>query len=303
MQLRPVQWLTALLILLASPALAAGETCPQLAVDCGMGLRRAKPSELLPGILATGENRVPACVTPARLTEFLSRRQRERFGKPVRLEARFASVADAYAVLGGRLGVRWDLAYFQMMYETGHLSFTTWSNKRQRWSEATVRPEQMNFAGLGATIENPVGESFPSLEAGVLFHLKHLLAYSGRLQQPPTARRTCQVQAEIVACAKSLRRPVTFTDMTGMWAHNAILNQYAKTLRKLARAFAEEHECGADYPFVAGTAAADALDVSGARAAIAPPATNRSIQGERYPSRRHSTGKKPSSISSVPERR
>jgi hypothetical protein len=245
---------TLLLVMPVADAPAAEvQSCKPLDIPCGMGKRAPRSNERLPGILLSDDNTVPACVTPERLMRFLANRRKDRFDRAMPVDTRFKGVAAAYQRLGEKVGVRWDLAFFQMMYETGHLSFTSWSNKRRRWSDAIVRPEQMNFAGLGATIENPKGETFKSLDDGVLFHLKHLLAYSGNIPVSPTAYRTCAVKAEVVACALSLGRPVTFTDMTDMWAHKARENRYAQTLRSLARDFAEESGCGPAYPFAGAT--------------------------------------------------
>ncbi|MFZ5814288.1 MAG: N-acetylmuramoyl-L-alanine amidase [Bacillota bacterium] len=68
---------------------------------------------------------------------------------------------------GRRLGVRGDLAFAQALHETDYLRFT-----------GIVKPEQNNFAGIGATDPSNPGASFATPEEGVLAHLQHLYAYA-----------------------------------------------------------------------------------------------------------------------------
>ena len=83
-------------------------------------------------------NAVPACVTPGRLVAFLRTRNDE-------LHPRYDGIATQYMRFGEQFGVRWDFAFYQMVVETGALSY--WRGTRA----GDVRPEQLNFAGLGAT--------------------------------------------------------------------------------------------------------------------------------------------------------
>ena len=66
---------------------------------------------------------------------------------------------------GEEFGIRWDMAFYQMILETGALSY--WRGHRS----GDVKPEQNNFAGLGATGNGVRGESFKDVETGVRAHL------------------------------------------------------------------------------------------------------------------------------------
>ena len=63
-------------------------------------------------------------------------------------------------------GVNHDIAFVQMCLETGFLRFG-----------GDVRPEQNNFAGLGAIGNGEPGLSFPDPRTGVRAQIQHLKAY------------------------------------------------------------------------------------------------------------------------------
>jgi len=63
-------------------------------------------------------------------------------------------------------GVNHDIAFTQMCLETGYLKFG-----------GDVKPEQYNFAGLGAVGNGAPGLSFPDARTGVRAHIQHLKAY------------------------------------------------------------------------------------------------------------------------------
>jgi len=63
-------------------------------------------------------------------------------------------------------GLRADLLWAQMIYETGGGLFG-----------GIVKPEQNNFAGLGATGPNEEGLWFSTAEDGVMAHVAHMVAY------------------------------------------------------------------------------------------------------------------------------
>ena len=75
----------------------------------------------LPAILVTPRNAVPACVTPGRLMAFLKMRNPE-------LNSRYDGIATEYMRFGELLGIRWDFAFYQMVVETGALSY--WRGSR-----------------------------------------------------------------------------------------------------------------------------------------------------------------------------
>ena len=64
-------------------------------------------------------------------------------------------------------GINHDIAFSQMCLETGFLRFGT-----------DIKPQQNNFAGLGAVGGGAEGASFPSARIGVRAHIQHLKAYA-----------------------------------------------------------------------------------------------------------------------------
>jgi N-acetylmuramoyl-L-alanine amidase/Mannosyl-glycoprotein endo-beta-N-acetylglucosaminidase len=64
-------------------------------------------------------------------------------------------------------GVNHDIAFCQMCLETGFLRFG-----------GDVKPQQNNFAGLGAIGGGSAAASFPSARIGVRAHIQHLKAYA-----------------------------------------------------------------------------------------------------------------------------
>jgi len=66
-------------------------------------------------------------------------------------------------------GVNHDIAFIQMCLETGFLRYG-----------GDVKPEQFNFAGLGAIGNGEPGLSFPDRRTGIRAHIQHLKAYGSR---------------------------------------------------------------------------------------------------------------------------
>jgi hypothetical protein len=180
----------------------------------------------LPEIKTNPGNTVPECATPGRMLAFLKSRNAD-------LNPRFESVASEYMRLGEQLGVRWDFAFYQMILETGTLSFRNGSRA------GDVKPQQNNFAGLGATGRGEPGESFPDVPTGVRAHLEHLLLYSGERLASPVADRTRKVQewGVLTAWQSRFKRPITFADLAEKWAPGA--SGYGRLLQGLQDNFAE----------------------------------------------------------------
>jgi hypothetical protein len=199
---------------------------------CGMGLPAiaAEP----PGIIAGPANSVPQCVTPGRLMAFLKQRNAD-------LNPRYDGIATEYMRLGERLGVRWDYAFYQMIVETGGLSY--WRGNRA----GDVKPEQNNFAGLGATGKGERGESFRDIETGVRAHLEHLLLYAGYPVENPVADRTRKVRewGILTSWQQGFKRPITFADLATKWA--AGNRTYTRMLQEVAERFHED-VCGRPDP-------------------------------------------------------
>jgi Mannosyl-glycoprotein endo-beta-N-acetylglucosaminidase len=178
----------------------------------------------LPAIKTTRNNAVPACVTPGRLLAYLESRNSQ-------LDPRFRSLASEYMRIGEALGVRWDYAFYQMLLETGSLSF------RDGNRSGDVKPQQNNFAGLGATGRGERGESFKDIATGVRAHLEHLLLYAGERVDNPVADRTRKVQewGVLTDWHKGFSRPVTFGDLAAKWAPGT--RAYRRMIEGIAERF------------------------------------------------------------------
>lgn len=72
-----------------------------------------------------------------------------------------------YKKYGEQLGIRWGYAVAQAIIETGFFKFG-----------GDVKPEQNNFASIGAVGDGAQGAFFSTPEQGVLAHLEHLFAYA-----------------------------------------------------------------------------------------------------------------------------
>lgn len=173
----------------------------------------------LPQIKISDGNKVPECATPGRLSAFLDARNKS-------LNARFETIAADYMRVGEELGIRWDVAYFQMLLETGNLTFT-----------GDVSEEQNNFAGLGATGKKEPGESFPDVATGVKAHLQHLLMYAGESVENPVAERTRKVQewGVLTSWLKTIDGPMTYTHIAKKWAPGS--RSYSRDIANVSEAF------------------------------------------------------------------
>ncbi len=158
----------------------------------------------LPAIKTTASNQVPACTTPGRLGSFLKSRHPS-------LDRRFEDIAMYYMRHGEDLGIRWDMAFYQMVVETNTLRYT-----------GDVDADQNNFAGLGATGGGVKGEYFKTVSDGVRAHLEHVLMYTGTHIENPVAERTRKVQEWkiLVPYRRSIRGPLTYTHIGRKWAPN-----------------------------------------------------------------------------------
>lgn len=183
----------------------------------------------LPPIKVTDDNAVMACATPGRLMSFLKANNSN-------LPDQFGSIATEYMRHGEALGLRWDYAFFQMLVETGYLKFT-----------GDVDVQQNNFAGLGATGKGAKGESFPDVSTGVKAHLQHILMYTGTTVDDPVAQRTRDVQAwgVLTKWQKTIKRPMTFKDLTSKWAPTS--KAYPRDIASVGDRF-ESGPCKQDDP-------------------------------------------------------
>lgn len=173
----------------------------------------------LPEIKVTARNTVPACATPGRLMSFIKSRN-------PRVHPRYDQLAVYYMRHGEDLGIRWDIAFFQMLVETATLGYT-----------GDVDASQNNFAGLGATGGGVKGERFRDIDHGVRAHLEHVLMYTGETIQNPVAERTRKVQEWKVLASwqRSIRGPMTFSHLTTKWAPSD--RGYSKDIKTVADQF------------------------------------------------------------------
>ncbi len=78
-------------------------------------------------------------------------------------------LCEMYLEEGGAEGVRGDVAFAQSLHETGFFRYG-----------GIVRPQQNNFAGIGALNGNNAGQaaSFPNPRTGIRAQIQHLKAYA-----------------------------------------------------------------------------------------------------------------------------
>lgn len=183
----------------------------------------------LPAIKTSSSNQVPACTTPGRLAAFLKSRYPS-------LPSRFEDIGVYYMRHGEDLGVRWDMAFYQMVVETNTLRYT-----------GDVDASQNNFAGLGATGGGVKGERFKSVSDGVRGHLEHVLMYTGTHIDNPVAERTRKVQEwkVLVPYRRSIRGPMTFTHLGRKWAPSD--RGYSDDIQAIADVFNNQF-CNAPDP-------------------------------------------------------
>ena len=88
------------------------------------------------------------------------------FGNDGKFSVPLETLAKLYVTYGKRFGIRADMAWAQMIHETGYGQYG-----------GDVAPEQNNMAGIGATGGIP-GHSFQTAELGVVAHYVHLAWYA-----------------------------------------------------------------------------------------------------------------------------
>ncbi|MBN1651953.1 MAG: glucosaminidase domain-containing protein [Bacteroidales bacterium] len=126
--------------------------------------------------------------------------------------AEVAQLANTYVVESEKEGVNQDIAFIQMCLETGFLTFT-----------GSVKPQQHNYAGLGAVNKQEKGEQFPDLVTGVRAHIQHLKAYASKLD---LSHDLVDIRFRFV------KRGIapTIYDLPGKWAAD---KEYANKLENL----------------------------------------------------------------------
>lgn len=214
----------------------------------------------LPRIKIGDDNLAPACATPGRLQAFLEERN------PA-LDKRFHTVAFEYVRLGDALGVRWDYAFFQMMRETGALTY-------KGDARFGTEPDRNNFAGLRPVEKDSSYERFPDVATGVRAHLEHLLFYAGDKVAEPASKRTQRQQQSdpLSQWRKDLAHPVGFNDLAAKWTDGS--DTYARTIEKLSASFTAG-ACQKDDPHPELEAKARPQAAASTKVAAAEPAAEK----------------------------
>ncbi len=91
---------------------------------------------------------------------------RAKTSKEGKFSVSLGTLARYYIVYGDRFGIRADMAWAQMLHETGYGQYG-----------GDVSPEQNNMAGIGATGGGVPGNSWSTAELGVIAQYVHLAWY------------------------------------------------------------------------------------------------------------------------------
>jgi len=108
----------------------------------------------------------PARLTAGQLASWFNGRQVGITGS-YRASVPVETLAAYYVDEGVAEGVTGDVAFVQAVVETGWFRFA-----------GLVRPEDNNFAGIGATDTGPSPAAFPDARTGVRAQIQHLRAYA-----------------------------------------------------------------------------------------------------------------------------
>lgn len=131
---------------------------------------------------------------------FLSPELMMRFVKDINQDA--PDVAKHYLNIGETYGIRGDIAFAQAIHETDYFRFT-----------GVVKPDQNNYAGIGATGPDNPGASFTSPEQGVRAHIQHLYAYAST-NSLPKGEKLVDPRFDLVTRGSA----PTWTSLNGKWA-------------------------------------------------------------------------------------
>jgi len=116
-------------------------------------------------------------------------------------------IASIYVTESLEEGVNHDIAFCQMVLETGFLNYG-----------GSVKKHQNNFCGLGATAAHVNGESFSDIQTGVRAHIQHLKAYAShkKIENKCVDRRFKYVKRGIAP---------TIYGLTGKWASDPLYHK------------------------------------------------------------------------------
>jgi hypothetical protein len=155
-------------------------------------------------------------------------------GNDGRFTVSLPTLARYYVVYGERFGIRADVAWAQMIHETGYGQYG-----------GDVQPGQNNMAGIGATGGGMPGNSFATAELGVIAQYAHLAwylypahvsdPYCVKVEQPVGGPITVPgdprhfVQAD---GSPHKGNVVTVYDLSGKWAYPGL--GYGAALQKIS---------------------------------------------------------------------
>lgn len=131
-------------------------------------------------------------------------------------------LGEYYIELGEAYNIRGDVAFAQAIHETNYFRFT-----------GIVKPDQNNYAGIGATGGEVRGATFATTEEGVLAHIQHLYAYANR-KPLPTNFPNVDPRFDLVT------RGIApgWVDLNGRWAVPG--TQYGQLILKIYEKMLEE---------------------------------------------------------------
>jgi hypothetical protein len=157
-------------------------------------------------------------------------------GQDGKFSVSLGTLARYYIIYGERFGIRADMAWAQMIHETGYGQYG-----------GDVKPEQNNMAGIGATGGGAPGNSWATAELGVIAEYAHLAWYvyadhvsdpycvkvtqpsSGPITVPGDPRHFVQTGG-----APHKASVVTVYDLGGQWAYPG--TTYGPALQKISAA-------------------------------------------------------------------
>ncbi|MDR0687070.1 MAG: glucosaminidase domain-containing protein [Prevotellaceae bacterium] len=128
---------------------------------------------------------------------------------------RAARLAPLYIVEAQAEGVNHDIAFAQMILETGFLRF-----------KGVVGPHTNNFCGLGAVSTKQTGHVFPDERSGIRAHIQHLKAYAS---SEPLAGELVDPRYHFVS---PKGKAPTIDALAGTWATDP---KYAAKIKSLLR--------------------------------------------------------------------
>lgn len=126
---------------------------------------------------------------------------------------RVARLAVIYVDEAQAEGVNHDVAFAQMILETGWLRY-----------QGVVRPEMNNFCGLGAVSAVQNGHKFPDERTGIRAHIQHLKAYASK---EPLAGQLADPRYHYV---RPKGKVPTIEGLAGTWATDPMYSKKIKSL-------------------------------------------------------------------------